>query len=308
MGKKRLVFDTTTAQSIADSDSVGAYVRAGSDGDLIASQTINSEEWLNVASVMFDETGSAISDLNPLAVSVKDGVNVEVDLSHLDDSVRLGDGTDFFTSTTVGADIGLDVNLINASIAVTATDLDIRDLTQTDEITAFQGGTWTIDSITNDVNIADGGNSITVDAVQLDIDDLNATDDAVQSWLYDGAGTALTSTLVGADQALDVNLVNEVSVNDAALANTDISASANTLSVADTAQDIVASPLADRKYLFVYNSDNQDIYIGGTGVSTADGYPLFPDSEIMLRCGAAVDIEFVGSAGKTPEIRTLELS
>jgi len=49
-----------------------------------------------------------------------------------------------------------------------------------------QSGTWNIDtvttltSITNDVNIADGGNTITVDADQLDVDDLNLTDDAVR--------------------------------------------------------------------------------------------------------------------------------
>ena len=92
------------------------------------------------------------------------------------------------------------------------------------------------------------------------------------------------------------------------MANTAIIAAANTLAVADTAQDVVASPLADRKYLFVYNSDNQDVFIGQSGVTASNGYPLFPDSEIMLRCGAAVDIEFVGSSGKTPAIRTLELS
>lgn len=282
MGKKRLVFDVSTAGSIDDSDNVGAFVRAGTDGDLIGSQNVNSQDWLNVASILYDEAGAAITDANPLAVSVKDGVNVEVDLSHIDDSVRLGDGTDFFTSTTVGADIGLDVNLINANIEVT------------------QG--------TSPWVIGDGGGSITVDATDLDIRDLTSASDSVQSHLYDGAGTALTSTLIGADQALDVNVVNDVNVNDAALANTAIAAAANTLSVADTAQDVVASPLADRKYLFVYNEDNQDVFIGGTGVTAANGYPLFPESELMLRCGAAVDVEFVGSSGKTPAIRTLELS
>jgi hypothetical protein len=291
---KQLVFDTSDATSIAHSDSVGAFVRS-SDGTLITHSTVGGKEALDV--------------------SIADGVNVEVDLSHVDDSVRLGDGTTLFTGTTVGADTGLDVNVINASIAVTATDLDIRDLAfATDSVTAHQGGTWdigtvtTLTGITNDVNIADGGNSITVDAVNLDIRDLTAASDSVASHLFDGAGTALTSTLVGADQALDVNVANTISVEDAALANTAIANAAATLAVANTAQDAVASPLANRKYLYIRNQDNKNIYIGSTGVTASNGFPVSPGMILEMRAGAAVDIEFVGSAGSTPEIRTLELS
>jgi len=57
----RLVFDPTDADSVAASSSMGAYVRAGSDGDLIASQTISAEEWLNTAAALFDGSGNAIS-------------------------------------------------------------------------------------------------------------------------------------------------------------------------------------------------------------------------------------------------------
>lgn len=290
ISKDQLIFDTTDADTIAASDSVGAFVRS-SDGTLIDHSNVGGK--------------------NALDVNIAGGASLEVDLDHTEDSVRLGDGTDFYTSTTVGADIGLDVNLINASIDVTATDLDIRDLTQTDEITAFQGGTWdigTLTSITNDVNISDGGNSITVDSVDLDIRDLTAASDSVQSNLFDGAGTALTSTLVGADQALDVNVANEIAINDAALANTAIANAALTLASADTAQDIVASPLANRKYLYIKNMDNKEIYIGASGVTAANGFPMSPKSIAELRIGAAVDIEFVGASGATPDIRTMELS
>ncbi len=282
---KQLIFDTEDATSIEHSDSVGAYLRS-SDGTLLTHTTVGGKEALDVR--------------------IAEGINVEVDLSHVDDSVRLGDGTDLFTSTTVASDIGLDVNIINASIEVTATDLDIRDLAfATDSVTSHQGGTWVIDSITNDVNIADGGNSITVDAVDLDIRDLTAASDSVASHLFDGAGTALTSTLVGADQALDVNIV---AAFDAALSDTAIASAANTLAVADTAQDIVAAPLSDRKYLFVRNQDNKNVYIGQSGVTAANGFPLSPGATMQMRAGASIDIEFVGSSSATPEVRTLELS
>lgn len=214
---KKLVFDVTDAQSILDSDSVGAYVRS-SDGTLIDHANINSVDRLAVDSTLKDGAGTALTSTlvggkQGLDVNVIEGINVEVDLSHVDDSVRLGDGTDFFTSTTIGPDVGLDVNIIN-----------------------------------------------------------------------------------------------EVQVNDAALADTAIAAAANTLAVADTAQNVVAAPLADRKYLFVRNMFNKDIYIGGTGVTNANGFPLSPGQLIELRCGDNVDIEFVGRAGDTPVIRTLELS
>jgi hypothetical protein len=316
VSKQKLVFDTTDVDTIAASDSVGAYLRA-SDGTLL--------------------THSDVGGKKALDVSIADGVNVEVDLSHVDDSVRLGDGTDFFTSTTVGADIGLDVNIINASIEVTATDLDIRDLTQTDEITAFQGGTWSVDvantvtvqatdfdirdisHVSDSIQIGDGTDLLAVNAdgsinaivsgTDIDIRDLDAAQDSVQSNLFDGAGTALTSTLVGASQALDVNVVasEELTVNDAALANTAIASAANALATANTAQNVVASPLADRKYLFVMNNSNKNIFVGASGVTAANGFPLSPSAVMELRAGAAIDIEFVAqTAGQ--EVRTLELS
>lgn len=237
---KKLVFDTSDAQSILDSDSVGAYLRA-SDGTLLTHTDVGGKKALDVR--------------------VAEGINVEVDLSHVDDSVAIGDGTDLLEINADGS-----------------------------------------------INITDNGGSLTVDAVDLDIRDLDAAQDSVASWTHDGTGTAITSTVVGADTGLDVNVLNEVTVNDAALANTSIANASNTLSVADTAQDVVASPLADRKYLFIRNEANKEIYVGASGVTAANGFPLAPKQIIELRIGAAVDIEFVGRTGETPEIRTLELS
>lgn len=298
--KQKLVFDVTDVDSIAASDSVGAYLRS-SDGTLLTHSTVGGKKALDV--------------------SIADGVNVEVDLSHVDDSVRLGNGTDFFTSTSENGDIALDVHISNSSIEVTATDLDIRDLAFATDKVDVSGSTnigldaatlAALESITvqngagaSAVNIQDGGNSITVDAVQLDIDDLNATDDAVASHVHDGAGNAIGST----SGALDVYITGSdpLTVNDAALANTAIAAAANPLGVANTAEDIIASPLANRKYLLVMNNSNKLVYIGASGVTAANGFPLSPQAVLEMRAGAAVDIEFVG-ATTGQEIRTLEIS
>lgn len=75
--KDKLIFDPA---DLADSDNMGVYMRAGSDGDLIS-------------------------------------------------------------STNVGGKEGMDVNLINTSIDVTATDLDIRDLDQAQDSVAIGDGT-----------------------------------------------------------------------------------------------------------------------------------------------------------------------
>lgn len=288
--KDQLIFDTTDAQSIADSDSVGAYLRA-SDGTLLTHTDVGGKKALDVR--------------------VAEGINVEVDLNFADDSVTAHQGGTWT------------IDSITNPVTVQATNLDIRDLAFATDKVDVSGSTVALDSGTlaalesitvqngagaAAVNIQDGGNSITVDAVNLDIRDLSAAQDSVASWLKDGAGTSLTSTLVSGKQALDVNIANSITINDAALANTAILAAANPLDTPDTAEAVKASALANRKYLWIYNNDNTKVFIGQSGVTAANGFPLSGGSYLELRAGPAISPFFVGQAGKTPEIRTLELS
>lgn len=303
--KSKLVFDTTDADTILDSDSVGAFLRA-SDGTLL--------------------THTDVAGKKALDVRVAEGINVEVDLDFGDDSVTAHQG-----GTWV-------IDSITDPVVVTATNLDIRDLAFATDSVDVSGSEVSLDAATlaaleeitvqngagaAAVNIQDGGNSITVDgtvaitgdvnvtqgtspwvvsATDLDIRDLDAAQDSVQSNLFDGAGTALTSTLVGADQALDVNVVNSISVEDVALANSAVAAAAKA-----TVGDVVASPLASRKYLYVYNNGNRAAFIGPNGVTTANGFPVNPGSMVELRAGAAIDLEF-DQAGGNIDIRSLELA
>ena len=312
--KDQLVFDTTSAATILDSDSVGAFVRSD-DGTLITHHTVSGDEGLDVyvlnsslevtqgtspwvigdggSSITVDAVDFDIRDLTAVSdsiqawahdgagtaitstlvgadqaldVNVVSGINVEVDLSHLDDSIRLGDGTSFFTSTSENSDIALDVHISNSNIEVTqgtspwvvsATDFDIRDLSH------LAGK----------------------DSVQL------------------GNGTNfITDTTIGSDIGLDVNVIN-----DPALANTAILSSADTLAVPGTAEKVVAANLANRKYLFVYNFDNRKMYVGGSGVDKDNGFPISPGAYIELRAGAAVDV-YYDSEKAAHAIRNLELS
>lgn len=108
---------------------------------------------------------------------------LEVIITNTDDSIAIGTSTDLFTSTTIGPKIGLDINVINSSIEVIATDLDIRDLTHLSDsirlgdgtnfltttaqagsktsldISAFQSGTWNITNISGIISLPTGAST-----------------------------------------------------------------------------------------------------------------------------------------------------
>jgi hypothetical protein len=288
VGKERLVFDPANA---SEGDKIAGYLY-GAGGTLITSTTVGPDEGL---------------DVNVLNTITVQATNLDIrDLSHTSDSVKVGDGTDFLAVnadgsiniTDNGGSITVDgtvaatqsgtwtIDSITNPVTVTATNLDIRDLAfATDSVTAHQGGTWTIDSITN---------AVTVTATNLDIRDLSHTQDSVKI----GDGTDFLA--INADGS-----INTVSTGDPALANTALAAAAT--SVTTTATNLVASPLANRKYLFVQNLGNRSIYLGGSGVTVAQGFRLSPGAALDARIGAAVSLYAITDSG-TQDVRNLELS
>lgn len=159
MGIDKLDFDFSLGD-LSENDNVGAFLRT-SGGDLVTGQDLGGDHHANVAARLIDENGTEYSDANPLPVDIG-AASINVDIDHTEDSVRLGDGTSFLTSTSENGDISLDVHVSNSNIEVT------------------QG--------TSPWVIGDGGGSITVDAVDLDIRDLNSASDsvaAVQSGAWD---------------------------------------------------------------------------------------------------------------------------
>ena len=132
----------------------------------------------------------------------------------------------------------------------------------------------------------------------LKVDISNATLSVTQGtspWVVSGTVTANAGT-------------GTFTVSDAAEANTAIANDKETLAVAGTAQVAVASAIANRKYLYVYNSDNTTVYLGAAGVTAANGFPLSPGSYMEFRAGTGISPYFVGQATKTPTIRHLELA
>lgn len=193
--------------------------------------------------------------------------------------LRSADGT-LLTSTDVGGKQALDVRIaegINVEV----------DLTFAEDSVNVSG---------SDVTVS---NTVTVSATDLDTRDLNSATDSV---------TVLATDLDIRDLAFATDKVDvtgsSVTVNDAALANTAIKQTSATIT---TVASLFAAPLASRKYALIFNNGNRTVYVGTTGVTALDGFPIFPGGLLQLRAGAAVGIQAVADSG-SQNMRLLELS
>jgi hypothetical protein len=176
----RLLFDPADAD---DSSNLGAFVRAGSDGDLISSTNVGGKEGLDV-----------------------NVINAEIDVTATDLDIRdLAFATDKVDVT--GSEVSLDATTLAAleNITVSATDLDIRDLAFATDKVDVTGSEVSLDAAT-----LAALESITVSATDLDIRDLTHVSDSVKI----GDGTDLLA--VNADGSINVNLTDDGIADDAA--------------------------------------------------------------------------------------------
>lgn len=213
-------------------------------------------------------------------------------------------GTD---GTLIGAvSDALKVNFSNTSLAVTATDLDIRDLTHVSDSVKIGDGTdfLAIDASGN-IGVTDAGGSLTVDAVDLDIRDLSSASDSVAGWVFAGTdGTAIGHV----SDALKVNIASGFVDADDSLANTAIFTESRAVSTSAITITAAAS-ISNRKWLYTANLGNKILYIGPSGVTAADGFPLFPGNKDEFRIGAAVAPYVIGETGASSEdLRVMQLS
>lgn len=292
--KDQIIFDTTDANTIADSDKLLSGI-ISTDGSTLITDTLEG---------------------------AKQGLDVYVINPNLDVNLQAGDGTDI--TQTGGA---LDVNIAGGSITVTENDVYAEDSAHTTGDDGTFNLSIRIDDISVDNSALTAGTNgdyqgfFTNDKGELyvkatDTDALLTTIDSVLDSILTDTNAlvvdlaAIETELLDQGTTLDsieTILSGTVTVSDAALANTAIANAANTLAVASTAEDVVASPLTNRKYLYVYNNDNRKIFIGASGVTEANGFPISPKAYMELRAGAAIDIEWTGpDAGA--EIRTMEMS
>jgi hypothetical protein len=219
---------------------------------------------------------------------------------------------DLLTSTLVGGDQALDVNIVQTvALTVSATDLDIRDL-------AF--ATDSVDVSGSAVSIT---GSVAVTATDLDIRDLAFATDSVD---VSGSEVSLDAATLAALEnitvsATDLDIRNLVFADD----KVDVSGSSVSISGTVTTQDIyntavssasesistsgalVTSVLSNREMLWVYNNGTKAVFLGASGVTTGNGFPIYPGAILEGKFGAAVALHAVAQSG-TQDVRILQAS
>lgn len=205
----------------------------------------------------------------------------------------LSTGDTEITFTDVSGKKSLDVNVA----ALTASDIDIRDLSALQDNVAISDGTDTLA-----IN-GDGSINAVVTATDLDIRDLTAATDSVSSWTHDGTGNAIGSTA----GALDVHIASGIEINvEDDKANTAIENTQETVNT--TSSDLLSgSQLAARRFYFLQNLGNQAVYVGKPGVTTANGFKLPKNTTAEFRLGPALALHAVTASG-TADCRIMEFS
>lgn len=201
------------------------------------------------------------------------------------DSVQVGDGTEILLINADGS--------VNA--VVTATDLDIRDLSAAQDNVAISDGTDTL-AIESD-------GSINVNLAG-DADDSPITKNpvAIGSKTYD-QGSALAAVSAAGDAAyVGLDLYRRQFVNDAP----NISAEASAVSVTTTEVGL-GTAIAGRTRILIQNNGNQPIFVGPTGVTTATGLEVSKNSTLSLELGESIDLFGIASTG-SQDVRILQLA
>lgn len=248
--------------------------------------------------------------------------NTQLASSNVGAYLRASDGT--LITHTGGA---LDVNIDNASLAVTATDLDIRNLVFATDKVDVSGSEVSLDSAT-----LAALENITVSATDLDIRNLVFATDKVDvsgsEVSLDSATLAALENITVSATDLDIRDLSHVSDSvkvgdgtDFLAVNTDGSINVNSIAaslaslstipetVGTSAAAIVdgGDELANRKKLFMYNNGNRQMYIGATGVTTSTGFPIPPGAILEIDSGAAMDVFAIADAAGQ-NMRTLQLA
>jgi len=289
----RLCFDPTDANTIASSHSVGAYVRAGTDGNLIGSETLNSLEWLRVAGPIIDSAGNEVG----------------VTSNALDVNIAAASGLGIFAedSAHTSGDDGQHVLMVRQDTLAASTSAD-------GDYGSFKGDSLGRLYVTDDQSLAE------LESIDTRIENLSHAEDAAHSsgdlgMMPLAVRNDTQGTLVDADgdyAPLQVDsdgrlrVVTAVDIDDD-LADTAIENTATAVSLA--AVNAVSSALANRKWMYLANEGNITVYFGKTGVTTANGFPLHCGQQSEFRIGPSVTPQLIGATGASSEdIRVMELS
>jgi hypothetical protein len=226
----------------------------------------------NVGAVLKDSAGNHIT-----STDMGGGVRA------LDVNVVSGAADGLYAEDSASADGHMGVSVFSvrkdALAALTNADGDYADL-----LTNSDGALWTapVGDIADD--IADGGKPVKVG----------------------GKAYGTLSTVNDGDRSnLSMDLHRRVRVNDAP----DVAVLQSQDNVDNVAEVLMGTALAGRKKLFVQNlSTSRDIYVGATGVTTANGFQIRRGVTWEFEAGPNIALYAIGVDATAADIRQLELA
>lgn len=255
------------------------------------------------------------------------------------------DAADLSISDRVGANLigadgtvlgnvsdALKVSLTNASVVVSGTNIDIRDLVFATDKVDVSGSEVSLDATT-----LAALENITVSATDLDIRDLSHSQDSIKI----GDGTDFLE--VNADGSINVNLTDDGVADDAAdsgnpfkvggkayasalsavtagdrvnlamdlyrrvrtFQGAQVGILSGTATVDDTSAVIVAA-LAGRQKILIQNTSDKDIFVGGSTVTVANGIRIAKGATMELDIGEVALYAIAATDGNV--VRVLELA
>jgi hypothetical protein len=194
----------------------------------------------------------------------------------------------------------LDVNLTNASVAVTATDLDIRDLTHvSDSIKIGDGTDFLAVNADGSINVS---GTITLDT---DADDAPSTLNPVYvGGISADQGSALAAISAAGDRAaFTTDLYRRLFINDAP----NVAVASVAVSVGLTAVALPTAALAGRTRILIQNNGDKPLFVGPTGVTTASGLEVPKGGTLALEAGEAIALFGISTAA-AQDVRVFELA
>lgn len=252
---------------------------------------------------LFDGTGNALSSTGgALHVSA---TNLDIrDLTHVSDSVKIGDGTDFLA---INADGSINVNgtdvydedSAHSSGAKGSLSLVVRKDTP--------GSLVDADGDYAPLQVDDQGRLRVAGSISLDG---QYSEDSVHTsgniGIYNLAVRsdvpAIGSSASGDYASQTVDAYNRLWVNDVP----NISMTAAAATVTTTSALLIAS-LAGRKKLMIQNIGTKEIYIGPSGVTTSSGVRIAGGAGYEIEAGPDIVWHAVASVG-SQNVRVLQLA
>jgi len=283
---KKLVFNSTDADTLAASDFVGSHLYAG--GTLLTA------------------TGSSLNVNMTNALSVNVDGFYDVSTNPTPDSVGFIGNTRAASPDETGQVEYVTVGAASSDNVVAA---NVHGLDTNSFGMLYDGTTWDRWLGTaGAAHISDGGGSITVDGT-VAISGTVAVTQSTSPWTVDGtvelgaASLAALETITVLQGTSPWVVSGTVTSSDAALANTAVLATAS--SVTTTSGALLGSQLANRKYMWILNNGTKAFDIGASGVASGSGFPIYPGVYFDMRVGPAVSVHADAVSG-TQDARILE--